>query len=88
MDSLRAVAIGPCTTATGSTATSTFFVKKFEAISNKTYSVRYLNGLNLTGPWPTLTNVLSRATNRVVDVFDVTPPARGRFYRVQTPMAP
>jgi len=57
----------------------------FGAISNRTYTVQYTDGLS-SDNWLRLTDVLARNTNRLETIFD---PAQrtNRYYRVTTPVA-
>ncbi|HEY6563265.1 MAG TPA: thrombospondin type 3 repeat-containing protein, partial [Pirellulaceae bacterium] len=58
----------------------------FEAVSNKTYTVLYSDGLNGT-PWRNLANIAARTHTRPETVFDPSP-TTNRFYRIATPQAP
>ena len=60
-------------------------VISFGAVSNKTYSIQYTDGLG-TG-WLKLADVLARAANRVETITNA-PASGGRFYRVVTPQQP
>ena len=57
---------------------------QFNAVSNKTYRVLYSDEV-AQGVWLTLTNVLSRPTNRLETIID--PAGHSRFYRLATPAA-
>jgi hypothetical protein len=61
-------------------------VMRFTAVSNRAYTVQY-SGV-LPPNWVTLTNVLTRATNRVESVIDRNPAGDARFYRILTPALP
>ena len=56
---------------------------KFNAMSNKSYTVQFTPTLNSNG-WTKLVDVITRATNRVETIFDPAP-ATNRFYRLVTP---
>ena len=58
----------------------------FQAISNKTYTVQYIDDLN-TGAWLKLTNVVARPTTRMETVSDPGP-VTNRLYRIATPYVP
>lgn len=58
----------------------------FNALSNRTYGVVYRDDLN-SASWLTLTNVLSRITNRVETVIDAQGTNASRVYRLVTPGA-
>lgn len=58
----------------------------FNALSNRTYGVIYRDDLN-SALWLTLTNVLSRVTNRVETVVDAQATNASRVYRLMTPGA-
>lgn len=58
----------------------------FNALSNRTYGVLYRDALN-SAPWSTLTNVLSRVTNRLETVVDDQATNASRVYRLVTPGA-
>jgi len=58
----------------------------FQAISNKTYTVQYIDDLN-TGAWLKLTNVVARTTTRMETVSDPGP-VTNRLYRIATPYVP
>lgn len=55
----------------------------FGAVSNRTYSVQFIDSLN-PGSWNTLTAVPARSTNWTATIQDATPNAN-RFYRLATP---
>jgi hypothetical protein len=55
----------------------------FGAISNRTYTVQYADGLSLTN-WLRLADVLARSTNRLETIVDAVP-GTNRYYRVTTP---
>jgi hypothetical protein len=55
----------------------------FGAISNRTYTVQYTDGLAPTN-WMRLANVLARTTNRTETIIDPAP-GTNRYYRVTTP---
>ncbi len=57
----------------------------FIAVSARTYSVQFTDGLGL--PWQTLGSVPARTTNRVVTLVDPNY-GRNRFYRLSTPQVP
>jgi hypothetical protein len=57
----------------------------FNAVSNKTYSVRYTDGLG--GPWFTLGDVVARDSNRAVALTDRNWTTK-RFYQLVTPSQP
>ncbi len=56
---------------------------EFQAISNKTYTVQYLDEVG-RGSWSRLADVVARTTNRVEVIYDPRNAAR-RYYRVVTP---
>ncbi len=58
----------------------------FLAVSNRTYTVHYTDGLP-SGSWFVLAEVPARATNRVEQVPDLTA-TTNRFYRLVTPRQP
>jgi hypothetical protein len=57
---------------------------QFNAVSNRTYTVQYTDGLNPV-QWQKLADVLARAATRLETIFD---PGTGptRYYRLVTPM--
>jgi hypothetical protein len=61
-------------------------IVSFNAISNRTYTVRYTDALG-SGAWFRLTDVLARATNRVESILDSNWRDH-RFYQVITPRQP
>jgi hypothetical protein len=65
-------------TAGGGQATVTF-----NAVSNRTYTLQFADGLGAT--WSPLQSVPSRTTNRVVSVIDAAAPNPTRFYRLAIP---
>ena len=58
---------------------------EFLAISNRTYTVQYRDGLLTTNVWTGLTNLNAQPTNRVQSVTDPGSPATPRYYRLVTP---
>jgi hypothetical protein len=58
----------------------------FGAVSNKTYSIEYRDGL-AGGLWATLADLPARPQNRVETIADPGY-ATNRFYRVKTPSRP
>jgi hypothetical protein len=58
----------------------------FQAVSNKTYTVQYIDNLN-TGAWLKLTDVVARTTTRLETVSDPGP-VTNRLYRIATPYLP
>jgi hypothetical protein len=60
-------------------------VIRFEAMSNKTYTVLFQAPLSPTNTWSRLQDVDSAPTNRTVRVLDASPGAGARFYRLVTP---
>ena len=57
---------------------------RFMAVSNKTYSVQFSEGL-ASGQWSALYHVNAAYTNRLLEVVDPSPNAASRFYRLATP---
>ena len=69
------------------TATTDSMRVSFNALSNRTYTVIYRD--NVSGlQWLTLTNVLSRVTNRFETVVDPQSTNATRIYRLITPSDP
>src|SRR4030095_2947564 len=60
-------------------------VISFGAVSNKTYSIQYTDGLG--SGWLKLTDVIARSVNRV-EMITNSPASGGRFYRAVTPQQP
>jgi hypothetical protein len=58
----------------------------FGAVSNKTYTIQYTEGLG-GGVWTKLKDVFARSTNRTETVFDPNS-TTNRYYRVATPFVP
>jgi hypothetical protein len=58
----------------------------FGAVSNKTYSIQYTEGLG-GGVWTKLKDVFARSTNRTETVFDPNF-TTNRYFRVATPYVP
>jgi len=58
-------------------------ILRFGAISNRTYSIRYTDTLDV-GPWSKLASFPARTSNRV-ETLTVPNPANPRFYNVVTP---
>jgi hypothetical protein len=56
----------------------------FLARSNRTYSIYYRPVLNQSS-WQVLTNLPARSSNRTERIFDPTPSASDRYYRIGTP---
>ena len=59
---------------------------KFGAISNRTYTLQYSDGIP-GGNWRALAGIVSQSTNHIETVVDPAPLTR-RFYRVVTPRLP
>lgn len=80
-DSASALRVDEMTAAAGRRTLS------FYAISNRTYSVLFLE--NLSGAnWSKLTDVPARTTNRLERITDNPPGQATRFYRLVTPASP
>jgi tartrate-resistant acid phosphatase type 5 len=62
---------------------------QFDAVSNRTYAVEFLDEAELDR-WQVLSEIVALSTNHSVEVLDLPPldPARKRFYRVVTPRVP
>ena len=58
---------------------------RFGAISNRTYTVQYSDGLAATN-WLRLVDVLARTTNHLQTIVDAAP-GTNRSYRITTPAA-
>ena len=56
---------------------------RFNAVSNRTYTVLYTDSLE-SSSWSSLAEISARATNRAEIILDPAPRA-GRFYRLVTP---
>jgi hypothetical protein len=59
---------------------------RFNAVSNRTYSVQYTDGLNPI-LWKKLTDVLAASVTRV-QVLSDTNAGANRYYRLVTPVQP
>jgi hypothetical protein len=59
---------------------------RFNAISNRTYSVLYRDSMS-PGLWSKMADVAARPTNRIETIADTNVISGGRFYRLLTPAA-
>jgi hypothetical protein len=62
-------------------------VIQFIAVAGKTYTCQYSDSL-VSGTWKKLSDISAQATTGSVNVTDLEPANRERFYRLVTPAQP